>query len=73
MFVREVKEFLDPESAAEDSANAIKSALLMEDGDARNDIIYRNAKHLELVLTGLNISDDKRAEYQKLIDDHLVK
>lgn len=63
---------ISEEAKAEHSAQAITEALNLPAGDVRDDIIYRNAKHLSLVIDSLDITTAKRTSYQKLITDYLV-
>lgn len=73
MLGRPATELLSEETKAEHSALAIQAALELPAGDDRDDIIYRNAKHLQLVLPTLNVSATKRKQYEKLVSDNLVE
>lgn len=61
------------EDLAADAASALNNALAQPASDERDDAIYRNAKHLQIVLDGLSISATKRQQYQNLITDNLVE
>ena len=65
-------EFISSENRAELSALAIAAALELEPGEKRDDVIQRNARHLQIVIDGLDISPAKRAEYENLINTYLV-
>ena len=60
------------EVKAEHSALAIAATLELEPGDERDDLIERNARHLQIVIDGLDITAAKRAEYQNLITTYLI-
>ena len=73
MLGRPVTELISEEVKAEHSANAITAALQLDASEERDDVIYRNAKHLQIVLPSLDISATKRKQYEKLVADHLVE
>ena len=73
MLGRPSTDSISAEIKAEHSALAIAEALELDPSEQREDAIYRNARHLQIVIDALDISKAKRAEYQKLIDTHLVK
>jgi hypothetical protein len=60
------------EELAEASALAVAAALELEPSEDRADAIFRNAKHLQIVIDTLDISKAKRAEYQNLITTYLI-
>ena len=64
---------ITPEDLAADAAAALNNALAQPASDERDDAIFRNAKHLQLVLDSLSISATKRQQYQNLITDNLVE
>jgi hypothetical protein len=63
---------ISDEVKAEHSALAIAAALELEPSDERDDLIERNARHLQIVIDGLDITAAKRAEYQNLITTYLI-
>jgi hypothetical protein len=73
MLGRPSSQVFTEEQKAEHSAQAIAAALKLEASEERDDIIERNAKHLQIVIDRLDITSAKRAEYQKLISDNLVE
>lgn len=73
MLGRPVTEFISDEVKAEHSAQAITAALELEPSEERNDVIERNARHLQLVLPSLDITATKRKQYEKLVADNLVE
>ena len=73
MLGKPVTELLTKEASAEKVVNELKSLVELERTEKVEEAIQRNAKHLSLVLDGLDIDAAKRSEYQKLIDDNLVE
>lgn len=73
MLGRPVTELISEEVKAEHSANAITAALELDPSEERDDIIERNARHLQIVLPSLDISATKRKQYEKLVADYLVE
>lgn len=65
--------FITPEDSAEKVAQAIVESLEMPAGEKRDQAIYRNAKHLQLVLPTLSLSAEKQKEYEKLVADNLIE
>jgi len=55
MLGRPVTEFISDEVKAEHSALAIAAALELEPSDERDDLIERNARHLQIVIDVLDI------------------
>lgn len=60
------------EDKAQFAADSIATALELEQTEEVQERISRNAAHLKRVIARLNVSNAKRAEYEKLIADHLV-
>jgi hypothetical protein len=60
------------EVKATHSALAITAAVELEPSEERDDVIQRNARHLQIVIHGLDITAAKRAEYQNLITSYLI-
>ena len=73
MLGRPVTELITEEVKAEHSAQAIAAALELDPSEERDDIIERNARHLQIVLSSLDISATKRKQYEKLVADNLVE
>jgi precorrin-6B methylase 2 len=73
MLGKPVTEFATLEETAERASQALQVAIALEPSEERDDIIQRNAKHLQIVIDRLDITSAKRAEYQKLISDNLVE
>jgi hypothetical protein len=72
MLGRPATDSISAEVKAEHSALAIAEALELEPSEQREDAIYRNAKHLQIVIDTLDISQAKRVEYQNLITTYLI-
>jgi hypothetical protein len=72
MLGRPVTEFISDEVKAEHSALAIAAALELEPSEEVSQTIERNARHLQIVIDGLDITAAKRAEYQNLITTYLI-
>jgi hypothetical protein len=72
MLGRPVTEFISDEVKAEHSALAIAAALELEPSEEVLETIERNARHLQIVIDGLDITAAKRAEYQNLITSYLI-
>jgi hypothetical protein len=63
---------ISKEEKAEHVASALKDALTLEQTEDNMDRIYRNARHLQIVIDTLDITPAKRAEYQNLITRYLI-
>jgi hypothetical protein len=63
---------ISEEVKAEHSAIAIAAALELEPSEEVLETIERNARHLQIVIEGLDITPAKRAEYQNLITTYLI-
>ena len=63
---------ISEEVKAEHSALAIAAALELEPSEEVLETIERNARHLQIVIDGLDITAAKRAEYQNLITTYLI-
>jgi hypothetical protein len=72
MLGRPTTELISDEVKAEHSALAIAAALELVPSDERDDLIERNARHLQIVIDKLDITAAKRAEYQNLITTYLI-